>query len=114
MSVRITMGDRIIQTGIKNDLKSDWTRDDLRPKSSWESGKILYGEIETNADFFFTEQKGEDLSFTVVNLTRATYQGKLLYQQPTSYFGLNFDGKPDRPGIGKARLWRDTIKVTSN
>ena len=114
MSVRITIGDRVIQTGIKNDLKSDWTRDDLRPKYSWESGKIMYGEIETNADFFITEQKGNDLSFTVVNLTRATFQGKLLYQQPTSYFGLNFDGKSDRPGIGKARLWRDKIKVTSD
>jgi hypothetical protein len=112
LAVRITLGDRTIQTGIKSDLKSDWTRDDIRPKYSWESGRIKYGDIETNGDFFFTELKGNDLSFTVVNLTRATYKNKLLYQQPSSYFGLNFDGKPDRPGIGKARYWRDTIKVT--
>ncbi len=112
LAVRITIGNRTIQTGIKSDLKSDWTRDDIRPKYSWESGRIKYGDIETNGDFFFTDRTGNDLSFTVVNLTRATYKNKLLYQQPSSYFGLNFDGKPDRPGIGKARYWRDTIEVT--
>jgi hypothetical protein len=111
LSVRIKLPDRILQTGIKSDMKADWTRDYRRPKYSWESGRVEYGDIETNADFFFTEQKGGELSFTVVNLTRATYMGQLLYQQPTSYFGLNFDGEPDRPDSGKARLWRGKIKL---
>jgi len=114
MSVRISLPGRTIQTGIKSDLKSDWTRDHRRPKYSWESGKIEYGDILTNADFFFTEDNGTALSFTVVNLTRAEYKGKLLYQQPTSYFGLNYDGTPDRPDSGKARLWRGTVMMAND
>ncbi len=113
LSVRISLPGRTIQTGIKSDLKSDWTRDYRRPKYSWESGRIKYGEMETNADFFFTVLEGSSLSFTVVNLTRATFKNKLLYQQPSSYFGLNFDGEPDRPGVGKARLWRETINIVT-
>ena len=111
LSVRITLSDRIIQTGVKADLKMDLVKDYQRPKYDWESGRIGYGDIETNADFFFTEKRGDKLSFTTVNLTRATYKGQLMYEQPSSYFGLNFDGRPDNPDIGKARLWRDTIRL---
>jgi len=46
-----------------------------------------------------------------VNLTKATFKGQLMYEQPSSYFGLNFDGRPDNPDTGKARLWRDTITL---
>ncbi len=112
LSVRISLPNRTIQTGIKSDLKSDLTKDHRRPKYSWESGRIKYGYMETNADFFFTDQKNGELSFTVINLTRAIFKEKLLCQQPSSYFGLNFDGTPDRPDVGKARLWRDVIRIT--
>ncbi|MCD6333001.1 MAG: hypothetical protein J7L89_06985 [Bacteroidales bacterium] len=111
MSVEITLGDRVIRTGIKCDLKKDWVRDDQRPKYTWEAGRIRYGDIETNADFFFTDRTGNQLSYTMVNLTRATWKNQVLYQQPSSFYGLNFDGRPDQPGVGKARLCRETRKL---
>jgi hypothetical protein len=94
---------------VKSDLKMDLVKDYQRPKYTWESGKISYDDLETNADFFYTELKGKSLSYTAVNLTRATWKGQLMYEQPSSYFGLNFDGRPDNPDTGKARLWRDTL-----
>lgn len=111
LSVRIKLADKTIQVGIKSDLKMDLVRDYQRPKYNWEAGRIVYGDIETNADFFYTEQKGNKLSFTVVNLTKATFKGQEMYQQPSSYFGLNFDGRPDASDTGKARYWRDTITL---
>jgi hypothetical protein len=111
LSVKINLPGKTIQTGIKSDLKMDLVRDYQRPKYDWESGRIAYGDVETNADFFYTELKDKQLSFTVVNLTRATFKGQEMYQQPSSYFGLNFDGRQDAPDVGKARLWRDTIQV---
>jgi len=109
MGLRIRLDNKTIVTGIKCDLKSDWVRDYQRPKYTWEAGRIKYGPIETDADFFYSEEKPDDFAFTVVNVTRATRNGEVLYQQPSSYFGLNFDGRQDNPDIGKARLWRETI-----
>jgi len=111
VSVKITLPDRTIRVGVKCDLKMDNVRDDQRPKYSWESGRVKYEDVETNSDFFFTDQKGKQLSFTVVNLTKALYKGQTLFEQPSSYFGLNFDGSPDASRTGKARLWRDTIII---
>lgn len=111
VSVKISLGDRTIRIGVKCDLKMDLVRDYQRPKYTWDSGRIKYEDVETNADFFYTDQKGRQLAYTVVNLTKATYKGQLLFEQPSSYFGLNFDGSPDASRTGKARLWRDTITV---
>ncbi|MFH0760234.1 MAG: hypothetical protein V2A67_01870 [Bacteroidota bacterium] len=111
VSVKFTMGDRTIRVGIKCDMKMDNVRDYERPKYTWESGKIKFEDVESNADFIYTDQRGNKLSYTVVNLTKASYKGQLLFEQPSSYFGLNFDGQQDASRTGKARLWRDTIEV---
>jgi len=109
LSVKITLGNRTIRVGAKCDLKMDMVRDYERPKYSWESGKIRFEDVQTNADFFYTDLTGNELNFTVVNLTKAYYRNQLLFEQPSSYFGLNFDGQPDASRTGKARLWRDRV-----
>lgn len=109
--VKIDYQGRIIRVGVKADLKMDNVVDYQRPKYSYESGRIKFEEFEFNGDFVYTDQKGDQLAFTVVNLTRALYRNQVLFEQPTSYFGLNFDGKPDASRTGKARLWRDVVKV---
>ncbi|UCG27720.1 MAG: hypothetical protein JSV24_12240 [Bacteroidales bacterium] len=111
LSVEIRDHDRTIQVGIKQDLRMDMVRDYRRPKYTYESGKIRYGKIETNGDFFYTQKQGANLNYTVVNLTRATYDGKLLFDQKPGYFGLAFDGSSDVSGVGKARYWRDEVKI---
>jgi len=111
VSVKITMGDRTTRVGVKCDLKMDNVHDYERPKYTWESGRIKVEDVETNADFFYTDLRGKQLAYTAVNLTKILYNGQLLFEQPSSYFGLNFDGQPDASRTGKARLWRDTIEV---
>ena len=109
LSIEIRDKDRTLQIGVKCDLRMDMIRDYRRPKYTYESGKIQYGKMETNADFFYTEQTDKKLSFTVVNVIRAIYDGNLLFNQKPSYFGLAFDGSSDVSGVGKARYWRDEI-----
>lgn len=109
LSIEIEDKDRTLQVGVKCDLRMDMIRDYRRPKYTYESGKIRYGKMETNADFFYTEQTGKKFSFTVVNVIRAIYDGNLLFDQKPSYFGLAFDGSSDVSGVGKARYWRDEI-----
>ena len=111
MSVEIHRGDRIIHVGVKNNFRMDMIRDFRRPKYTYESGKITFGPMETNGDFFFTERKGNTLDYTIVNLTKAMYEDQLLFEQHSGYFGLAFDGSSDVSGVSKARYWRDKVKV---
>ncbi len=111
VSVEIKGNNKTIHLGVKCDLRMDMIRDFRRPKYTYEAGKIKYGEIETNADFFFTSKNNNELSYTVVNLTKALYGDNVLFDQKPIFFGLAFDGSSDESGIGKARYWRDTVII---
>jgi len=111
MSIRITLEDRTISTGLKCELRMDMVRDYRRPKYTYEAGKITYGKLETNGDFFYMERQGNRMDFTVVNLSKAIYDDTVLFSQKPSVFGLAFDGSSDDSGVGKARYWRDEVSV---
>ncbi len=111
MSIEITHGDDVIHVGVKNNLRMDMIRDYRRPKYTYESGRIKFDKFESNGDFFITRRHKDELDFTIVNLTRAIYDGKMLFDQQSGFFGLAFDGGSDQSGVGKARYWRDSIKI---
>jgi len=111
LGVRIKADDQELVIAVKNDLRMDISRDWRRPKYTYESGKIIIGEIETNGDFVFASLRGAKLNYTIVNLTKALYKDKILIEAKPSLFGLAFDASPDQAGIGKLRYWRDEVAL---
>ncbi len=111
MAVSIQSGGREITVGVKNDLRMDITRDWRRPRYLYEKGKIAYGAIETDGDLLFASESQGELTYTIVNMTRAQRGAQLLFQNGTSFHGLPFDASPDPSGIDKVRYWRDTVKI---
>ena len=111
MGVRIDAGDRSVFIGVKNDLRMDMIRDWRRPRYTYESGKIAFGDFETNGDFLFASLTGGRLDYTIVNLTKAFFKGKTLVDVMEGFFGLAFDASPDQSGKGKLRYWRDSVEV---
>jgi hypothetical protein len=112
MGVEISDKGKTYYVGVKNDLRMDMTRDWRRPRYTYESGKIRFGNMETNGDFVFYSLQGNILDYTIVNLTRAIFNNRILVDPKPSFFGLAFDGSPpDQTGIGKLRYWRDTINI---
>jgi len=111
LSVEILNGNETVQVGVKSDLRMDMVRDYRRPKYTYESGKVVYKNVETNSDFFITRKSGDKLSYTAVNVSKILYGGKLLFGQKESFFGLAYDGSQDGPGLGKARYWRDVVNL---
>lgn len=109
LMVEITDGDRITTVAAKRDLRMDMIRDWRRPKYTYESGRIKYGEFETNGDFVFFVRRGRMLSYTAINISGARYGEQVLYDPKPAMFGLAFDGSPDMPGVGKIRYWRDEV-----
>jgi hypothetical protein len=112
MGVEVTAGTKIYCVGVKNDLRMDTIRDWRRPRYTYESGKIRFGNMESNGDLVFYSLEGNRLDYTIVNLTKALFAENVLLEAKPSYFGLAFDGSPpDRTGIGKLRYWRDTTHL---
>jgi hypothetical protein len=112
LGVEIKEGDRTYHIGVKSDLRMDMIRDWRRPRYTYESGKIRFGEMETNGDLVFYSRQGKTLDYTIVNLTRAVFNNRVLVDPKPSFFGLAFDGSPpDKTGVGKLRYWRDKISL---
>jgi hypothetical protein len=105
--VLIRSGDNEILIGIKNDLRMDISRDYRRPRYTYEAGRIKIGPVETDGDLVFAATGGDALAWTIVNLTKAFYDGRTLIEAKEGQYGLGFDAEPDRGGLGKMRYWRD-------
>lgn len=111
LGVEIDWEGRKIVIGVKSDLRMDIARDWRRPRYTYEAGKIGFGEFETNGDFLFAQMEGSKLAYTIVNLTKAFFKKKLLFEAKSSYYGLAFDASPDKGGLGKLRYWKDKIEI---
>ena len=111
LGVRIKLPGKSIIIGVKNDLRMDISRDWRRPRYTYDAGKILLAEFETNGDFIFAELTGKELSYTVTNLTGARFRNQQIFATKPSFFGLAFDASPDSPGSGKVRYWRGRLKL---
>ncbi len=109
MGVTLKVGESEYSVAVKNDLRMDITRDWRRPRYTYKSGKINYGDLETNGDFAYTAIKDGTLAYTVVNLSKIFFRGQLLFEAKPSLYGLAFDGSRDAAGTGKLRYWRDEV-----
>ncbi len=109
--LRLQTGGREIILAAKTDLRREMVNESSRPSYTYESGLIRFGGFETNADFVFGQAEGTSLAYTAVNLTRALFAGRTLVEAQPTLFGLAFDGRPDGPGIGKLRYWRDKAVI---
>lgn len=113
LGVEVEADGKRLFIGVKNDLRMDMSRDWRRPRYTYEAGRILYGGLETNGDFVFARIEGTKLNYTIVNLTKAVYRDKVLIEARPGYYGLAFDGSPDKAGAGKLRYWRDSLDLKS-
>ncbi|UCE40851.1 MAG: hypothetical protein JSV17_15620 [Candidatus Aminicenantes bacterium] len=111
LGVEIDSENRKTVIGVKNDLRMDMARDWRRPRYTYEAGKIGFGEFETNGDFLFASLHGSKITYTIVNLTKAFFKEKPLFEAKSSYYGLAYDASPDKGGLGKLRYWKDEVNI---
>ena len=114
LGVQISVAEKLYTTAIKNDLRRDMIRDFRRPRYTYEAGRINMDNFETNGDFLFASQEENTLAYTIVNLTKAVYKNRTLFEAKPSVFGLAFDAREDKSGVGKLRYWRGSVWLNSN
>jgi len=105
-----TSNDKSYMIAAKLDLHSDIIRDWRRPMYNYESGKINYGDYETDAYNLFVVENSDSLHFAITGAAKISYQGRILHEQlPIKLIGLNFDGSPGLTGTRKMRYWEDKV-----
>jgi hypothetical protein len=65
--------------GAKLDLGLGVLKEDIRPRYSYEEGRIRYGDLETDAAFFCVDQTRAETHVAFAEATRLCYNGKPLY-----------------------------------
>ncbi len=110
VAVEINRGGKRYIVGAKLDLERELFRDWRRPMYDYDSGKIRYGEYETDAFNLFVVEDAENIHFAVSGAVKITRGDRVLHEQLQVEFGLNFDGSPDLPGRGKMRYWEETVR----
>jgi hypothetical protein len=118
LGIAVDTDDQTFFVGAKTDLRRDISRDWRRPRYTYDTGKIRLDEFETDGDLIVsslakakTNASRSELSYTIVNLTKALFRDRVLIEAKPSFFGLAFDASPDGPGIGKLRYWREQVDL---
>ena len=92
MAVEINAGGKTYTVGAKLDLEYELVRDWRRPMYTYESGKIRYGDFETDAYHLFAVEDDESLHYAVSGVVKIMKGDRVLHEQFPAEFGLAFDG----------------------
>jgi len=105
VGVRIDSPNGTILVGSKLDLELGWFRDRRTPAYTFETGKVNYTGVLTDASMFYLRMKEEVNSYAVVEATKLLYDGKELFAVPIWYRCPIPDSGLYDPGSLQAPKW---------
>jgi len=103
IGIQVSLNGKTNYYGFKLDLDMDLLKEEIRPRYNYESGKIAYGDVETDADMFFLNMKDKSY-FSATHLVKFVYKNEVLFDTPESQF-FQVWGKSDHRGRAKWRAW---------
>jgi hypothetical protein len=109
VGIEIKEANAVCVLGVKLDLSSEVVRENIRPRYTWEAGRVRYGDLETDAHFLFARISGNEISYSASEVLKVLYKGKVLMAALPNTHGLQLDGAPDRVGYVKWRYWEDKV-----
>ena len=109
VGIEIDTGAKQYLIGAKLDMQKELIRDWRRPMYTYDSGKVQYGDYETDAYHLFVVEDAKKIHYAITGAVRITNKGQVLHEQFPAKFGLNFDGSPDPQGVGKLRYWEEEV-----
>jgi hypothetical protein len=93
--------------GVKMDLEMEVARGNIRPRYTYDLGKVHYGEYETDAHFFCATERTGTPSWSAVNVLKVKHRGVELMSALPNTHSLQLDGSADRVGMSKWRVWEE-------
>ena len=111
VGVRFEAGGATHFIGIKTDLDQDVLSENVRPRYTFESGKVAYGPFCTDASFLHARQDGKTLSWSAANMVKLLHEGRTLFAARTNTYALEPDDLGTGYGAMKWRYWEDEVTL---
>jgi len=111
IGVVLEMDSEDVYVCAKTDLMRDILAANVRPRYTFESGRVTYGPFATDASFFFARTGGDGLQWAGTHLVGAYFQDQELFVAPPNTFTLEPDDWNTGFGAGKYRYWEGTVQL---
>lgn len=104
VGVQIDLGERRLLLGAKTDLRYGLLTEDVRPRYTFESGRLDYGPFQTDADYVATMRQGDQVHWSFLNATGLRYRDQDLFRARPHQFFQN-DPSARRVLASKWKRW---------
>jgi hypothetical protein len=104
-------GDDLHYVCVKTDLAAEVLTENVRPRYTFESGRVKYGPIETDASFLYARRSGTALSYSAAHIVKIFCDGQEIFSARPRTFGLQPDDLSTCYGLPKWRHWEDTVDL---
>lgn len=111
VGVKLEDGEKAVYVCAKTDYYSDVLTENIRPRYDYESGRVRYGDFETDGMFLYAEVSDGKVDYSATNMAKVLYSGRAIFEAPYYYFGLQPDYSKPIDGVPKWRAWEGTVKI---
>ena len=114
---RDSLGVRLIVDGqtsylcVKTDLTKELRTENIRPRYTFDLGKVQYGPFETDAYFLYSRLADQKLYYAATHMTKVRYQDKEIFTARPVMITLHPDNLSTHCGLPKCRFWENTIDL---
>ena len=110
IGVVLEIGDEELHIFAKTDLEREILAANSRPRYTWESGRVTYGPITTDASFFYARSGSDHLRWAGTHLIGAYYEDEELFSAGWNTYTLEPDDWATGKGAGKWRYWEGVVQ----
>jgi hypothetical protein len=111
VGVQLDLGGQTHYVCVKTDLDKEILTENVRPRYTYESGKVRYGPLETDASFLYAKVAGQQLSYVATHMVKVRFQDQVVFEAPANTFPSQPDDLSTGYGPPKWRYWEDTVAV---
>jgi len=112
VGLRVKTGQTIHLICVKTDLDRDVLADNVRPRYTFDSGRVAYGPVETDASLFYGRLQGHQLDYSAANMVKIIYGREEIFASRVTTFTLQPDDLSTGYGATKWRYWEDRVHVS--
>ena len=111
LGVAIAAGENTRYLCVKTDLARGVLTENVRPRYTFDSGRVRYGPFATDASFLYARRSADQLHYAATHLTRIDHDRETIFAAQPNTFGLQPDDLSTGYGPAMWRAWDDVMPL---